>query len=571
MGNNPRVSREKFKEIFMKKAQVILVLGVLITLLIGCANPATAIPEEGGIAAAVDEYAPYTLTVYLGKGSDRSIAGPGAGRINSNNIRNFIQAVLLDDDKNIVDVYEFRKPNATNGGGAIQLENVEYGTAGAPKKYHLLVLQGHWQRNYYAESQGGTAGDYMYYADKAPTLLHVGYTPDIAVTDNATPVTIIMYPIWVDAKFTTGNSTAASIGLASLEPKKTPGTLNSGYQRAEQPGITALLPVAWTVEWTVNRYASNAAGASVVSGFTDLLAAQNKAAGTNVTTLAGAPTAKRIDNPTSIILSGPPSYTEITDDTISVGSGTIPKFVQTIPATETEGKSKVGYLGAVNFNYEYVPFNKTTAAAWTGKVAAATGKSSVYFDETTFAGVPKWIIRNGVNDLPQDAKTDFTLKANDAQGKGTHIEWDGDTSSATANGNGALSFEIKYVEPDSSGTDSDFPEYTAPTELRLKIDKVLYKGPAGTAPVIEVTSSGYTDNAALYYKIVTKGASAPHIDTYTLKGDFAVGTRDVTLANSSYNGAIYDIYVVLMKDLHTSKPYKVTTDTGIIKGPSYGW
>ena len=74
------------------------------------------------------------------------------------------------------------------------------------------------------------------------------------------------------------------------------------------------------------------------------------------------------------------------------------------------GDAPKGAPCAAWFNLEYAPFS-LAAGQW---------------------AAPVWVIRNGVNDLPQNDKTDFSLS-------GDKIKWDG-----TINGNGAVRFTLPF-------------------------------------------------------------------------------------------------------------------------------
>jgi hypothetical protein len=86
----------------------------------------------------------------------------------------------------------------------------------------------------------------------------------------------------------------------------------------------------------------------------------------------------------------------------------------------------VGQSGSANFNLTYVPFSLTDPAKW-------TVTSTKHFSGT--GGIPQWIIRNGVNDEPQDEDTDFEIHP-DANNKARSWE---DTGT---NGNGAVAFTV---------------------------------------------------------------------------------------------------------------------------------
>jgi hypothetical protein len=149
-------------------------------------------------------------------------------------------------------------------------------------------------------------------------------------------------------------------------------------------------PGTWEVQWTVKQ---GKAGSGVIDFLSN-----------NVKVGSGALFKARrsevqIENGTTTT-----PVPTITGDTITVGLG-----------SRTKGDE-----GSAYFNLEYVPFSLDPAVAW-------DAVESKYFKAPSFSnGVPKWIIRNGVNDELQDGNTDF-------EGFGTV---------AGKNGNGAVAFGV---------------------------------------------------------------------------------------------------------------------------------
>jgi hypothetical protein len=325
--------------------------------------------------------------------------------------------------------------------------------------HRFLVLMGHWEREY----TEGAGGDYVYKDGAAPTLLATGYTE----VEPSRQIPVEMYPLKVDTSF---------VG--------TDGT-------TEQPVVGAALsvvPVPWTVQWTVQG-----------AGFTNLITAEGKT-----------PNSTAITEVFTASSTGSFNGSAISDALTAgaAGTWTLSKDLSTYTTLENVGKS-----GYVNFNLTYVPFKDKT---WDGvSVTTPSGGAS--------GGKPRWIIRNGINDTPQDTNTSFTLSS------GT-IPWNG-----TKNGNGAVNFTVALDVDSSLGVSGQF---TGSSE-------------------ISYTTTGYTGTGDVYYA-ATSESSAPawSLSNYKLIGDDEVaGTYSASGSSidSSKNG-----YVILVKDGKMSSPAKLT-------------
>jgi hypothetical protein len=367
-----------------------LIMGILMILLAGCFNPITVIPSQEGEQITAD-YAPFTVDINIGKnGRARSIAGPGAGLIQTGNIRNVIQLMVLNSQGEIVAFDEARRGSDNEAAATLTIESIPFNNT-----YNFLLLMGHWDRDYEAEKTSG--GTYVYIESLPPTLLAAGLK-EVTVTGAGT-VTITMWPIVVDTKFTTANVDVTPETARTVEPAVTDG----------KPGRANLLPVDWDVTWTIKRGDSN------TNGLTDLIDAQKK--------LAPASGNELIVKSKRIIGRGD-GFSEI--DMISNSPGSSGNVITQSISTFTSGMARITTEGSVNFRLEYVPFNMTSG--W-----AAFNDDSA-FDLTT--GTPIWVIRNGINDAAQNSKTDFQNI-----GKGE------------ANGNGAVSFGITEAYPGGGETE----------------------------------------------------------------------------------------------------------------------
>jgi hypothetical protein len=367
----------------MKNAKSILfALGILSVLLAGCFNPITAIPPKQGDPATD----PFTVSVLIGKDAEagRSITGPDAAWIKGEGIRNIIQLVVVDEEGAIVAFDEARRASDDENTAVLRIESIPFG-----RKYHFLLLMGHWERDY-------AAAGYVYNEDVPPTLLAAGLKENYLVTGSGT-VTVTMWPIVVDTVFTTGNTDVLPETALTAQAAVSAG----------KPGMVNLLPVNWGVSWTVRRGEANG------NGLTDLITAQ-----------------KVIDENAGDAL------LLLNKETVVRGAGFVGDSVNdanlngnviTLPInTYTSGISRIGTSGSANFRLEYVPFNLRTGSLW-------SNFNSVF--DLDGSKAPVWIIRNGVNDLAQNSATDFT-------GFGTN-------GNSTANANGAVSFTVTAGTPAS--------------------------------------------------------------------------------------------------------------------------
>jgi hypothetical protein len=147
---------------------------------------------------------------------------------------------------------------------------------------------------------------------------------------------------------------------------------------------------------------------------------------------------------------------------------------------------------------------------------------------------PQWIIRNGINDLPQNSDTDFAV-ANWAPANGGK------------NGNGALAFTVSDIS--STLAISGYVE--------AKGTNVGYK--------IRLTTGGYTGTAQVYFAETVAGGAAPawgSAYTSNFLGTFSPG------ADQLVDNVVFlddtDVYVVLVKDGERSAPVKLDDPFGTL-------
>jgi hypothetical protein len=293
---------------------------------------------------------------------------------------------VVDNTGKIVAFDEVRRGNDDETEAELRIDSITFGGT-----YHFLLLMGHWERNYAAED----GGSYIYTADP-PTLLAAGLKTQ-TVTGNGA-VTVTMWPLVVDTKFSTDDAEVQPVSARTAEPVV--------------GAALGLLPVNWNVTWTIKRGTSG-------DGLASLIAAQkivNSDAGDSIL-LKSKKTIVRGDG---LADTEAPYSGEITD-------------VLTVPVgAYTFGITRIGKGGSANFELEYIPYNK--ADGW----AAFNGESVFDLDG---GKTPVWIIRNGINSLAQDGNTDF-----EALGKAGYPD---------ANGNGAVGFAVSEV-PGGNGESGEY-------------------------------------------------------------------------------------------------------------------
>jgi formylglycine-generating enzyme required for sulfatase activity len=335
------------------------------------------------------------------------------------------------------------------------------------------------------EKEGGGT----YKAGVPPTLLAAGLKTHTVQAGNNT-VTISMYPIVVETEFT-------AVGGVKVE--------NPGSGK-----VFSLIPGNWSAVWKVTR------GVTDTNPFDILVNAQKKINGQAALDTLRLKAESAMAAPT-------------------LGVGSLNGNVYTL-GIGNYALQQTGTAGYANFKLEYVPFGVHGSAAW--EKFDSAGK---------IEGVPLWIIRNGINDLVQDAQTNFGVPNN----------W-----GSSANGNGAAPWEIAVKTPGGGSS--------------LTVAVNSNKWPAAAKPEIGFTTGGYTETAAAYYAVVNPDAGPPAgYSAYTqFSGSFAPGGpytgNQITLADTQTGGK-YDVYVIIYKDGAVSAPAKTTITRGANVGVVPTW
>jgi hypothetical protein len=304
--------------------------------------------------------------------------GPDAGTIHLGSIRNVAQLIVADSQGKIV-AFDQRRREKDVDNVTLTARDLEAG-----ETYHFLLLMGHWQ--YKAENN-----KYKYdeYNDAPPTLLAAGFT-SLTLEPGYNTLVIKMKPLVVDTVFTYGAS-----GI----------TLGAALPATGEPLVTLPQGTPASLTW------------KVISDITPLIDAHKviPAGGDKGVTITwddhwfnGITTKGEGLTQDSPVLSGTYSN-EITQ---SLNTATVMD-------------------GHAYFNLKYAPFGITDKDVWNGY-----NPEDMTWASTT-SGFPQWIIRNGVNDDPQDEDTSFPK----AVTQSNTDPWFG----TGKNGNGAVVFSVKSV------------------------------------------------------------------------------------------------------------------------------
>jgi hypothetical protein len=367
------------------------------------------------------------------------------------------------------------------------------------KEYVFMLLMGHKERTNYDATSGYD------YKNTPPTLLLAG-TKTYTLLSGDKKVEIDMWPLVVDTKFVANQGKTSQ--LAPLEPVTV----------TNKPGVVFVPPTATRVEWKVVQ------GTNGANGFTNLFAAHklfHKNGQFQMTT--GGRTIVRGDG----IDSGNPKIVEMgfsdinstnSLEEVAVGVSTIYLNIDDY----TNGLNRIGKLGSVNFELDYVPFGPDI---WT---ETENGNKNV--DNP----IKKWIIRNGINSEPQDNNTIFIVPGQSKDN--TPLTW----GTSGANGNGAIRFK-PAVGP-GGGDNPDNPGWNIPGLDNLKITTGEYKG----SSKINFTLAGIPEGKGqVYYKVASSKPTA--ISDYIYKDEYYNGLAENVSINPAPGTNDY-IFLLLYKD-----------------------
>jgi hypothetical protein len=429
---------------------LLLILGLII-FFTGCFSALDGMTDKQAEAVPKVDSQPFTMEVHIMPqgGRERAIAGPSIPNI-KNGLYNFIQLVIVDEKGTIQAFDEVIRRNSGEPNAVLTINSIPVG-----KEYHFLIMIGYWERDYDKDVTVDGITTFAYKKDVKPVLLAAGYQNKFI--EGSKIVTITMWPLVIDTKFTAGS-----------------GTVESGTGTDGKILPVEILPNAdWSVNWNIRR------STTAANGLEYLINAQ-QAAGFASTDLL-------VRNKKFILDGVDKSVVEKTttnDLIVSLG-----KY----------GITDIGASHSVNFNLEYIPFNMSQKETWLK-----------YNEESIFDfaanGAPVWIIRNGLNDLPQDANTNFApLSLGKIAAEGIRY-----------NGNGAVVAQVKenkgFTDENDDGIPDgaddkdkdgypDDPGTMDPNNFLIYDGKFL--GPAGNKnPAISFKTAGYTGTATVYYGIV---------------------------------------------------------------------
>jgi hypothetical protein len=492
------------------KPFIFLAIGFMVILFAGC-FPAVGIQDgQGTDGPAMPDAEPFTMTVYIGpqSGQGRAISGPTITDVKSG-LYNFIQLIVIDESGAIVAYDESRREKSDEDETILRIDSLPFGM-----EVHFLLLLGHWERDYAADTVANGVTTFAYKDNVKPVLLAAGYQNK--QIEGSETITITMWPLVVDTKFT-------ATGTAMIE---------GGIGRAAE-----LLPgFDWNVRWNIRR---NTAGAN---GLEYLLAAQ-RAVYPNSTELSVGGK-KFIRDGVEIPI---PGSTSVQDLLLNLGQYEV---------------SDIGVSHWANFYMEYIPYNLANAATW-----------REYDDESIFdfaGGAPVWIIRNGLNNVRQDENTTFDSSLLGRMTGSTRYNGNGAVVSTAKEEKGFTDTDPEDNVPDGTEDDDDdgFPDDLGDAdEHDLIIYNGKFLGPETSAnPAISFKTAGYDGTAKVYYGIVEAGGEynagnpLPYSEfTQAFTELYAAGgphTATVTLPDANTE---YDIWLVFLKDGKMSNRIAINT------------
>jgi hypothetical protein len=491
------------------KPFVLLFLGFIVVFLTGCFQAVSISPNGQDAIIPAPDIQPFTMDIYIGPPEEqaRTIAGPSIADI-KNGLYNFIQLVVLDETGSIAAFAEKRRIDSAEKDAIIMINSIPLG-----KKYYFLLLMGYWERDYDNDAVSNSITTFSYAEGVKPVLLASGYQQEYIEGNKI--VTITMWPLAVDTKFTAGQ--------VVIESK-------TGEAAGLLPGP------GYNVNWNIRR---NEAG---FDGLKSLLDAQNALSSFQSSLLA-------VTNKKFIV------------DGVDVPSAERAAINNLAYPLGSYGLSDIGSFHRANFSMDYTPFNLTRPESWRNY------DDQSFFDLTMTA--PLWTIRNGLNDLPQNANTNF-----DPRFLGQIAE-----GNSRYNGNGAIVAEIKenkgFTDDDEDGfpdeaDDDDGDGYPDGPGNADTNDFIIYDGkflgPAwNTEPVIAFKTAGYEGEVTVYYGVA-------EADVYNAQDPlpYSEFTRSFTTfraAGGPYWETVtlpdaqteYDIWLVFMKDGKVSNRIAINT------------
>jgi hypothetical protein len=435
-----------------------------------------------------------TVTVQItGDSGGRSVAGAGSAQIKTGGLRNLYELVVVDiDAKKIISFDRQLRKNANELFATMTVNSVPFG-----KEYAFMLLTGYQKRLANAGN-----GDFVY-DTTSPTLMGAGLKK-VKVTGSDS-ITITLWPIVVDTKFKARDLSSPDV---IMEPP------------TDVKKFTWVLPIETQVIWSITDSQGK-------DGLKVLKLANNNSlfAGRDVPLFVNGSGATIVRG--SGVNSGNDNRQQIANNLLPLASaGTETPHTITLDISDyTNGFARINKEGSANFELAYVPFG-----------------ADIWSDEPTKSN---WIIRNGVNAAAQDANTTFASSV-------AYV-----VSGPGANGNGAVRFKPTAGEEDEGGDKPgtgdipDVPGITDPSAFTISGE--IVNALPGTD--IKFTTTGYTDTAAVYYKILNAVDAPPAYNTFTTllvksgnNGLFTAGTYEPDTINQTFDSKAQKMYVLLYKN-----------------------
>jgi hypothetical protein len=463
-----------------------LLLSALLVLgLAGCSDlvtPASSPAESAGSLGSTDTLLDEEFTLRLvssGNDSARSVTGFTLALLesaskggSSNQMINFMQLLVVDSKGAIISVSESRREGPDDSAATFTVDHVYPGEI-----YNFLLLMGHWDR-VSPDSEIERGANKYIYANNTPTLLKAGFK---AAPGGAEEMTILVRRLEINAQF---------VPLSGSPPVA--GTPIEGTS-----GITTLFPGTWGIIWTIPF------GTYPRGGLEHLFQAQ-EALGLTVP---------------KAVFKSINSYVNGQAQPNSVGFDGAQTITQTI-GTFTFADAYAGTINNANFRLEYVPFGLDVASTWSGHISSYW--TSLGYD------TPRWMIRNGLNNTPQNEQTDFGLF--DISGA---VGMQPTKNGGTVNGNGSIRYKA----------------VVAPDEENLKISGSIVDD------VIHFTGTEYTGLAEVYY---ATGESEPALSAYTILRSSVAPNTTYLKDNPADSNAT--VWVILHKEGKIGTPIKLNQE-----------
>jgi hypothetical protein len=480
----------------MKTAKfVFFFLSVLLAgILAGCVNSLAPVPEAKEQVKQARAGGPaFTVTLSIGgNGEARSITGGVTGILAAENKYSInISQFIMVNKKSGKIIYCSKKERTADDDPTLSfsVNNIPFG-----EEYVFMLLMGHKERTNYSATTGYA------YADKAPTLLLAG-TKTMPI-NGPTNLTIELWPLVVDTQFVANGNIGDN--RLTVEPAAADN----------KPKVVLVPPTDTKVIWKVIQ------GTNGINGFINLFAVHKLfpdsngnfkmvKAGRTIVRGVGINSGNKQEAPISL-----PTLAAAGAQLADVGTIILDISLYTKGDNgNIRPIDRIGKEGSVNFELDYVPFGPDL---WSKAININIPNP-----------IPAWIIRNGINSEPQDAKTIF-VGTNEALGWGIN----------GANGNGAIRFKLTNGTGDSPATGGGGAN-VVPGLNTLAISNGSYTGTNGATlnkAKIGFTVVGSGGLAAVYY---VSANTQPDFSSYKFLSSYNDGSHTVEIDKPADDQTIY--------------------------------